>query len=601
MAVTWTLKYGELEKTFEAWGLKGLSRRLRIEFIDDVTFYRPCRRADAAPLFEVDDSLQIFRTENGVKVKWFEGIVVDNDADFEDAAEGQGYVVAGPWYYLEHQIFKQIWKSYTGDPDNLAEVRVSRVLLGTKVVIDQLVRQHMRDQITEILDYAIYCGAPIQYDVSAIPAIFLTVDELLDRHCDEAIKRQLRLVPDLVPRWDYTFTPPKLIFTKRDDIVPVELPAFDGVRLKNLKIKECFDLRRPSVVIRYEITNTDDGLEWKQHATDKVPEDATGDELKAFMQTVNLQGFSRTTSGASLLSESILPDDTFWWKARVSWLNDAEVTSVTLGTPTRSGELELPYELTDGTFPPWLVDQGYSYELETVQVLATVRFSNGSAREELLSVDVRATDAPSRDYTNVDSYTAPETIPVGLAQELYNAVNRREFKGSFTMVERACSGLLLAGYTFNLTDGDRAEWHTMQALVNEVVEDVARGTSEIRFGPPPYLGLDEAMELLRNNRTRWYFSHGTARATGRMGIDSRIDLPQTSAGRNTGSGTRNHERIVVKKTVSDQTGSIDIDASRTIVGGVVREVSPRVMNVCVDNGDGTTSTKQVVIMASEAF
>lgn len=355
------------------------------------------------------------------------------------------------------------------------------------------------------------------------------------------------------------------------------------------------------------MTNTDDGFVWKQFITDAVPPGAEGNGLKVFMQTVDLQGVSRTTSSAYLESEPIKhaaagEEGINWWKAHVSWLADDGVESIVLTKPFRSGTLSLPNELTDGSFPPWLTGQGFSFEMETVQVTAKVTFKDQTVREELLSVEVNATDAETREYTNVDSFTNPEPIPVGLAQELYNAVNRREFKSDkFSIVEQECSGLLVAGYTFNVTDG-REEWKTMKALVNETVEDIATGTTRVIFGPPPYLNLDDAIEILRQNRTRSTFTFSTiSRATGKAGIDSRIDMPSTTTKRNSGSGTKGHQRLVVKTSVSDKIGSIDVNAAATIVDGVERPMAPIVLPYCQSNPDGSTTTRKILVLASQVF
>jgi len=599
MKVVWTIKYGEVEKTPKEWGVNSLNCRLRVQAVDDLTFYRPNVRGDADPIFPARSTIQLFRTEGENRVKWFEGRVIDDGVHISARSEGQNYQVVGSWFYLEKHIFKQIWKSYTGDKDNLAEVRLSRVLLGTKVVVNQLERQHMRDQLAEVLEYAKLCGAPIEYDVAAAPDIFLPTDELLDRHCDEAIKRQLYYVPDLVANVDYSVTKPKVWFRKRDAIEPVTLPAIGKV-IEELEIFECYDLQRPCVVIRYELENSVDGTVWKEHATAKKPENATGDELDAFMQTINLQGVSRTTAVASLETDEIKPADPEWWKARISWLADDAIEKIDLGEAKRSGELHLPRELKEGSFPDWLVLQGFSYEQETIYTPVKVTFKNGSIRDDVISVDVNATDAETKDYTSI-SQTDAEPIPVGLEDELFKAVNRREFKGGFKIIEQDCSRKLVAGSTLNLS-GSRADYATMRALVNEIEEDIDKGVTTVRFGPPPYLGLDQAVELMRANRTRRQFTFSTtSRATGKLGGDNRIDMPKTVGKRDSQSATTGHRRLVVKTTVSEQTGSIDADAAATVHEGVARPIAPRVMAVCVPNGDGSFTTKKVMGMFSEVF
>lgn len=601
MTTNWTIKSGATEKSLAAWGVKALTRRLRLQTADEATFFEPVSLMEADLLFPIDGTLQIYKTVGAEKLQWFEGTLLSARRSMNKQVSGRQYTVVNAWYQLDNHLFQQIWKSYTGDPDNLVDVPSSHLLLGTKVVDNVLVRQSVHDQIKEILDYAITSGVSLQYDLTGIPTINLPVDELRDQSCGDAIRRQLKWLPDVVASWDYSLSPPKLIFAKRDAIEPVELKVFDAKKISDLEIDERYDLRRPAVVLKYEISNNNDGFSWVEHAVDKKPDDATGTELKALVMTIDLEGVSRSTSSAYVAVQPIHIDDVAWWKPRVSWLEDEKITSIELSDPFRSGVLGLANELVDGSFAPWMeTDLGLKYEQETVTIQAVVTFEDGTIREELLNVDINSTNAITKTYYTVDSFTEGELPPVGLAEELYNAVNRREQEGKFSLKEQECSGLLLAGFTFNFPDG-RDEWKTMRALINESTELVDDGRTELQFGPPPYLAAGELVELLRANRQRWIYQRSNTRANAQVGIDNRIELPKTTAKRNTAAGTNGHQRIMVKRTVSDKTGHIDIDAAKAIYGGEERPMEPRLMPYEEKQSDGSCKTRKIIVLASEPF
>ena len=80
------------------------------------------------------------------------------------------------------------------------------------------------------------------------------------------------------------------------------------------------------------------------------------------------------------------------------------------------------------------------------------------------------------------------------------------------------------GTVLNLVGG-RAEWATMNALLQEILDDLDQGHTTLKFGPPGHLTLQDLMEQLRANRTRAASSHIKERQSGQPGDPPTVDGP----------------------------------------------------------------------------
>jgi hypothetical protein len=127
-------------------------------------------------------------------------------------------------------------------------------------------------------------------------------------------------------------------------------------------------------------------------------------------------------------------------------------------------------------------------------------------------------EADAREYTRESRQTAgatsgrrivratlqlarDEAEPAGLAAAYYAAVGEAHYSGQITLKERECSGLVRVGNTLNLTNG-KAEWATMNAVVQQVVENLDTGETEITVGPCEVLGPADFADLMRYWRER---------------------------------------------------------------------------------------------------
>jgi len=144
----------------------------------------------------------------------------------------------------------------------------------------------------------------------------------------------------------------------------------------------------------------------------------------------------------------------------------------------------------------------------------------------------KVTNAESKTYTELTSWSASEPVPPGFAQYLYECLAPLHFEGELTTVEPECSDPLPIGSIFNTSDG-LPDWQAMNALVVGVEEDIDRGATTVRFGPPLFLGLQELEELFRANLGRLPSYKLNQRTTGKTTAGANVQNPKHSADTNT--------------------------------------------------------------------
>ena len=203
---------------------------------------------------------------------------------------------------------------------------------------------------------------------------------------------------------------------------------------------------------------------------------------------------------------------------------------------------QLVNELLTSAFPDWLqedpndldaakvmieVDMVYTGTDPHTQTLfwynaanPTVALTDGTGIFRLFYA-CKVTNADTDTYSQLTSWSASEPVPAGFAQDLYTALEQLHFEGSLTLVEQECSDQLPPGCVFNTSDG-LAAWQAMDALVLGVTEDIDHGTTQVQFGPPLMLGLQELEELFRANLGRLPSFKLTQRTTGVLTAGSNV-------------------------------------------------------------------------------
>ena len=344
--------------------------------------------------------------------------------------------------------------------------------------------------------------------------------------------------------------------------------------VKNLRVNARNDLQSDYVFIRYMETNSVNGQTWTAIANDFYPMPLPTDAISQFNGlrfTVDLQGLNATSTTAKLVCEPIDLTDPAWWLARHDQLSGANAASADFANnpiasvafipesferaPTNSGETDLGFtnELTDGELTDWMP---YQSQRITVACKVNITHRNGSVTlNHPLIYKFKATNAVTGTYTDVQTAAQPEPTPVGLAEKLFEAVSVLQFEGELTLQEEDVSGKLGIGTLFNLSGGALAEWATMNAQVQRVVENIDTGETTISFGPNKHLGAGELVDLLRVNRNRdlkynVYFS-----LAGTAGGGGRVQLGKNGPEKNSSSTVGFAQTHVVSASI-DGTGQL---------------------------------------------
>lgn len=584
----WALDIGGVVKTFEDWGI-GDVRLVRNSQAADEFSFSSDEDFDAQELFPYGATIKIFRDA----VQYFVGRMQLPSREGTGGSEGIVYTALGPWVYLEQHIFQQHWKvaQNLADPNSpLIDNYRSHLLLNKSVTGADMT---IGEQIKAAVDYAVesetLLGNPAPMQLAALetlPAYKVVVDDVVDLQCAEVVVKQMRWVPDGATYFDYATTPPTLHVKRRAQMAEASLSVEDD-DADQLNIVARHDLLRPGVVLKFERTHTNNDLAWTEVVVDKAPVDVNERQYGVMISTINLQGQAASTTEAKIetaLIAATAEDDAArlaWWKQKVPWLRDQSIAEVEILRPgvvreTPEGETAHPRELIEGQVADWM---GFESRQETIKAKISFKTLDGqgvvigSKAEELATVNLTTTTGTSGTYSSTSVSTEAEVVPIGLAAELYTALSVLHWDGSIKIVRDECDGGITPGMVLNLTGG-RAEWATMKALVQTVVENLDTAETTVTFGPPNHLGLQDIIELLRVNRNRLILTSPGARSGGRGG-SGKVTLARETARENTSSGSGTFKILVINS------GDKRIILDPSMMEGVA-DMQPRLEDVCVN-------------------
>lgn len=580
------------DATFESHGIQGPVFVRRALGMDEFSFDAVDGEFDDALDFAQESTVIIKRND----VRYFEGRVVDIERSGTSNNEVVSYVVAGPWWYLENLVFQQSWKTWNGSA--LVNAYSSQTVIGKQI---SGAAHTIKSQLEEIFDYAIAQGAPLQYDSSGWPTFSIPSFQQKDATCAEAILGLLKWVPDAVSWFDYTTDDPTFHMDRRANLVGKTVSLTDADPLAATILKPRYDLQRPEVVIQYSQVNQVDGIPYHQITTDEHPVSSTGRTFKALLYTIDLRGWSIQYVYQKIAVTTIQPGLISWWRTKEQWLNDPLITSATVKTWSRVNG-NYAFELVDGSIADWMSG---SYEDDRVDAIIAWTNNDGTSQERQVSVKVKSTNLTSGNYRDVQNFTAGETAPVGLAEEVYDAVNELQYDGQLTLIETEVADTVQVRNKLNVSGG-RSEWLTMNALVWETVEDIDRGMTRLRVGPIVHLGPGDLIDLLRANRTPiWSVNISTVRENGTMDNNGRVEIGDQHPKDGVASGGERFKRLVMRGDTASNPDitapSLDIDVDDLVAGGSGRDMKIRQMNVCTTDSDGNPVTKSVLVIASEIF
>jgi hypothetical protein len=238
----WTISYNGTEKPLADWGFINVTRSLRSQGLDMLSFKADGSLADAPVLFTpFGPSLTLYRNRTQLGngsftggMPWFAGIVTQIPRAGSPAAEAMQYKVAGPWWYLENLVFQQPFNAFAGytipnDPTSpplfVASESDTHLFLNLAPVNAPTITGKINtgQQILEALNWAlkpfITAAVTPPFQIGTVtPALDVPIDEARDITCAEVIHKMLRWSPDAVTWFDYTTSPPTFNCKRRSEL-----------------------------------------------------------------------------------------------------------------------------------------------------------------------------------------------------------------------------------------------------------------------------------------------------------------------------------------------------------------------------------------------
>lgn len=460
------------------------------------------------------------------------------------AAQSVEIILLGGWHWLTLRMYQQSWPKGASGHGNK-----SRVILGCGTDGNPIAANA---QLADILrSCPEVASGPVAVSASTFP-----FDEKLDITCAEAIDAVLAWWPDAVVWFDYASG--TRLCAARAGALPVRSLDIAG-SAEEVQATPRHDLVVPGVRLVYETTSGDGAYQDTVEDTAGTP-DAPG----GLIQTISVAGSDHNIVSAKIVSQNLPPTLTAaWWASRIPEL--ANWTNVTLGAnPTvtlsdgtsaawkpRSGTKTLNYELLSGTVADWM-----SEAADRVRVTQTASYTlaGQTVEDAILSIDLVLTSAETGIYQR-GTTTRPETIPRGLAAEIYTAAGRLYHEGTVAFVGADPPTPAALGDSLLLPE----LWTGTPSPVQSVVWDVATGTTSIAFGPPNHLGVQDLVARCRANRTRGPANHASARLSASTADDG-IPLGGATGSVNTSSGGARLLKLVAAKASGGP--SVTVDATQ---------------------------------------
>lgn len=481
--------------------LSGLALRFHSRAADEAAVVQDGAAYDGAPMFAYGTAYSIYKDAARV----FHGACITTPRFATGKVESISYRFAGGWWWLEKIPYTQNWKAGTEN----ATAAKTRVILGYNDAGEEI---SANAQLTAIINCAIAGGAPLAKGTISVSAKVLPHDEQVDLTCADAINRLLAWFPDTSVWIDYSQETPTIHMVRRASLSAVSIATANLA--DEVSIAPRYDAQIPGVRLIYEIVSpSGDG-----RVRDVVVDSAgTPNAIGAMTMTVQLSGGSVRylwqrvkvdgDTPSSLTSETAKT----WWKTKLPHLDGwADVTLHDAEPSTWPPVVDLKTcdnELLDGEIQPWMTTKRATNV--TAKVLADYTLNGQTVKDAVLSYNLTMTNSSTGISNALESLIPPDTVPEGLAAEIYAAVGALHHEGQIKLVAAEPPAPATPGNTLNLTGG-LAAWASMAAAIQSIDMDVDLGTTTISFGPPEHLGPSDLVQMaLANTRRRPSISLGS--------------------------------------------------------------------------------------------
>lgn len=286
-----TLKIAGETRTPQGWGIDDESLELKtVNFAADTLVWAMSEEdALGETPFPYGSAVEYF--EDGVRR--FVGWVREETVVLSRAKEVLQFTCKNVWHELELTTYTQQrnTKSATDGFSALVARSTTEVVLGARFTGSTLTKIDTKNQMTDLLDFAIANGlsADLQYNVD-FAGITPPYQERLNITIAAAMRATAALMPDCATWFDYTTTPPTLYIRRRATETPVTIDLLGGAPLVKLPIK-CLEDAIPSGIdlnVVDAVTNPADGSIYSRFTSQFAGSILTRPRVIA--GTINLRG-----------------------------------------------------------------------------------------------------------------------------------------------------------------------------------------------------------------------------------------------------------------------------------------------------------------------
>lgn len=517
-AVAWTITNpgGSGQSALAALGLSTPAVNFRVMAVSTARMvcHRDFDSADA--WYEYDDEVTIYRDGT----PFFTGRVQDITDSADDTSEVRTLDLADAWLDLEQIIYQEPWAA------GFTTVMYPRAILGRNAAGTRI---STGTQIGEVIDYAITQGASIAKGHIAA-GITLWPSEIRNQSCESVILGEMRFHPDWIAWLDHTTSPvtfharPKsALESVTVDITDEHVGAFSNTEVKRTVPR--------GVVITYESANTVDGEVYRATYQDTAGE-TTGRRIATAM--VDLEGMNVSYQKSRIEVRNLPTDDesmTAWMKLKfpelaalpdnifsfvdLSFQLAPEPTqpppvnpnAIRIAVPTAA---DLPRELVKGSVEDWMRKKVgrvlVKYKLrcqrnatkaqrKVMEPFITLFEGDDIAEEKPKVISITATNAITKLYKGVSSYTAGEGRPEGVAAAMFAAATEQQYEGFVTVSKEDVPAGRWHGKKLTLRNGEAEIFSG--AVIHSATMDIEAGSMTLNYGPMGWLSAGDFLDLQR--------------------------------------------------------------------------------------------------------
>lgn len=414
----------------------------------------------------------------------------------------QSVVCAGPWSKMARMTYRQYWRTGSGYE------------LSSRLILNQTQSGKDQNLDSELREIAAHAASACGYTVGTVDVSSqqLPYDECRDITVADAIRRELKLFPSAICRFDYSAATPTLNIIKpgsEDDA------AYVAAIPKTARSYEYNAHPITGVDLEIETTGDVDGVPYRVLNHQRAGDTSAGNP-DCLYATVRLAGFSSSSVRQSFtcsVEERPQWSNPGWWYYRHPRLANVASGAISITDCTRSGEGDA------GDYPNIarhtvgeLEAAGLRARVETFTCKCKIETSDDIEEEIHLQMQYVMTNAKSKTYSWIESSQSisGETMPTGLAEAIL-AERSGELRAERMTVRCGDSLPQL---------GDRCDG----LYLTQIDVDCSELTAELHFGAPEFLSVDDMASLLSNFRNKRRSTASASRVSGKPDSGSEVEL-----------------------------------------------------------------------------